>query len=115
MATAFQQSVWEAIAMIPEGKVTTYAEIARYLGTRAVRAVGTAVGKNPYAPDVPCHRVVRSDGTIGNYSSEGGTARKIALLQAEGVKIEAGRVVDFAAKCYRFESKYAKIVKNYEE
>ncbi len=102
MATAFQQSVWEAIAMIPEGKVTTYAEIARYLGTRAVRAVGTAVGKNPYAPDVPCHRVVRSDGTIGNYSGEGGTARKIALLHEEGVEVAAGKIVGFEALRYRF-------------
>ncbi len=103
MATVFQKKVWEAIARIPEGQVTTYGLIAQYLGTRAIRAVGTAVGKNPYAPDIPCHRVVRADGKIGNYSGAGGVMRKIALLQAEGVAVEKGSVVDFRKRLYRYE------------
>ncbi len=95
MATSFQKRVWEAIAKIPRGRVTTYGAIAAYLDTKAVRAVGTAVGKNPYAPDVPCHRVVLADGSIGNYSGEGGVKRKIALLREEGVGIKEGKIVDF--------------------
>lgn len=93
MPTAFQQEVWAAIAKIPRGKVTTYAAIAQQIGRpQAVRAVGTAVGKNPNAPEVPCHRVVRSDGTIGEYSGLGGRAAKIQLLQQEGVHVQSGVV-----------------------
>ncbi|WP_457606226.1 methylated-DNA--[protein]-cysteine S-methyltransferase [Nitratifractor sp.] len=103
MGTEFQRRVWEAIGLIPRGRVTTYGEIARFLGRpRAVRAVGTAVGKNPYAPKVPCHRVVRSDGSIGNYSGGEGTTTKIAMLKEEGVEVSKGRIVDFARKLYRF-------------
>ncbi|WP_345971854.1 MGMT family protein [Sulfurimonas diazotrophicus] len=100
--TPFQRAVWDALKRIPEGRVTTYGDLAAYLETRAVRAVGTAVGKNPYAPDVPCHRVVRSDGHIGSYSGEGGVKRKISLLASEGVHVSAGRVRDFAEKRHRF-------------
>ncbi len=100
--TPFQRRVWEAIALIPEGRVTTYSAIAAYLGTRAVRAVGTAVGKNPYAPEVPCHRVVPADGRLGNYSGEGGTARKQALLESEGVRVKEGKILDFERVFYDF-------------
>jgi len=100
--TPFQRAVWEALKGIPEGRVTTYSDLAAYLGTKAVRAVGTAVGKNPDAPGVPCHRVVRADGSIGEYSGEGGTAGKIALLVSEGVAVRKGRVVDLAAHRHRF-------------
>jgi len=102
MATPFQHAVWRALGKIPEGKVTTYAAIADYLGTKAVRAVGTAVGKNPNAPQVPCHRVVRSDGRIGHYSGGDGVATKIALLAAEGVETEGGRVVEFQRRYWDF-------------
>ena len=84
--------------------MTTYGAIAAYLGTKAVRAVGTAVGKNPYAPKVPCHRVVPSSGKIGNYSGEGGVATKIALLKEEGVETVAGKIADFENVLYRYES-----------
>ncbi len=103
MPTAFQKAVWEALSKIPRGKVTTYGHIARYLGTKAVRAVGTAVGKNPYAPEVPCHRVVPSNGKIGNYSGEGGVERKIALLKEEGVEVKEGKVVRFEELLFRYE------------
>ena len=56
MPTAFQEDVYKALEKIPKGSITTYGAIAKYLGTKAVRAVGTAVGKNPNAPQVPCHR-----------------------------------------------------------
>jgi len=95
MPTPFQTAVWEALTHIPEGRVTSYGAIAAYLGTGAVRAVGTAVGKNPDAPTVPCHRVVRQDGTIGNYSGGEGVATKIRLLTQEGIEIKSGKIVDF--------------------
>ena len=95
MATLFQRRVWEALRLIPRGRVTTYGEIARYLGTGAVRAIGTAVGKNPDAPEVPCHRVVRADETIGRYSGGDGVPTKIALLKEEGITVADGRVVAF--------------------
>ncbi len=102
MATPLQKQVWEALRLIPRGRVTTYGAIARYLGTGAVRAVGSAVGKNPDAPTVPCHRVVRSDGTIGRYSGGEGVATKIALLADEGVTTRDGRIVDFEAKRWEY-------------
>lgn len=101
-ATPFQRAVWDALSRIPAGKVTTYGDIASYLGTKAVRAVGNAVGRNPDAPGVPCHRVVRSGGKIGSYSGEGGVRRKTRLLESEGVTVRDGTIVDFAARRYRF-------------
>jgi O-6-methylguanine DNA methyltransferase len=104
MASDLQRRVWEALKMIPEGRVTTYGEIARYLGTSAVRAVGSAVGKNPDAPIVPCHRVVLWDGRIGQYSGTDGIAGKIALLADEGVAVARGRIVDFAVVFWHYPS-----------
>jgi len=95
MATELQQKVWDALRLIPRGQVTTYGEIARYLGTGAVRAVGTAVGQNPDAPEVPCHRVVLATGRLGQYSGGEGVATKAALLREEGVTIGDGKIADF--------------------
>ncbi len=95
MPTPFQKSVWRAISLIPEGRVTTYGAIAKYLNSDAVRAIGTAVGKNPDAPTVPCHRVVKSNGTIGSYSGGEGTKTKIELLQKEGVIVKNSKIADF--------------------
>ncbi len=102
MPTLFQQKVYKALEKIPEGSVTSYGAIADYLGTGAVRAVGTAIGKNPDAPKVPCHRVVLADGKIGNYSAAGGVAEKIRLLEQEGVAVENGVIVDFKERMYDF-------------
>ncbi|MBU1643228.1 MGMT family protein, partial [bacterium] len=66
----------------------------------AVRAVGTAVARNPDAPGVPCHRVVTADGKIGNYSGEGGVGTKIRLLEEEGVLVKNGRIVAFEQHKY---------------
>jgi O-6-methylguanine DNA methyltransferase len=108
--TPFQRSVWKAIAMIPRGKVSSYGEIARYLGkARAVRAVGSAVGKNPYAPKIPCHRVVRADGRIGQYSGGEGIRSKIELLAGEGVRVERGRIIDFESVFFRFPKREERI------
>ena len=87
--TEFQKSVWLALTKIPQGSVVTYAELARRIGKpRAFRAVANAVGANPCAPEIPCHRVVRTDGTLGGYSGRGGVKTKRALLKAEGVVLE---------------------------
>ena len=102
MATTFQKRVWKALELIPRGKVTTYKEIAKYLNTKAIRAVGSAVGKNPYAPKVPCHRVVLSSGRVGNYSGNGGVEKKIELLSSEGVEVEGDKIVDFKEKLFKY-------------
>lgn len=82
IGTAFQQRVWRALLAIPRGTTCTYAEIARRVGSpRAVRAVGTACGRNPVAVVVPCHRVLREDGALGGY--RWGLERKKALLAQE--------------------------------
>ena len=84
--TAFQEAVWRELRRIPLGETRSYADIARAVGDpNATRAVGTANGKNPIAVLVPCHRVIRSDGTLGGYA--GGLDRKKQLLAAEGATI----------------------------
>ncbi|HET6942741.1 MAG TPA: methylated-DNA--[protein]-cysteine S-methyltransferase [Sphingomicrobium sp.] len=81
--TAFQEAVWRELRRIPVGQTRSYADIARAVGQPdAVRAVGTANGSNPVAVLVPCHRVIRSDGSLGGYA--GGLDRKRKLLSAEG-------------------------------
>ena len=82
--TAFQQAVWKACMTIPEGQTRSYKWIAEKIGKPgAVRAVGSALGKNPFAPVVPCHRVIKSDGTLGGFSAPGGLKAKIKLLKKE--------------------------------
>ena len=103
MATKLQEKVWTKLNQIPLGKVITYKELAIAVESRAVRAVASAVGKNPYAPKVPCHRVVLSSGKIGNYTHPNGVSRKIELLKLEGIEVdEKGRIVDFEKKLYKF-------------
>ncbi|MDP3640290.1 MAG: MGMT family protein [Nanoarchaeota archaeon] len=68
--TEFERKVYALCRKIPEGKVTTYKSIAEALGTKAYRAVGQALKKNPYAPQVPCHRVIATDGSLGGYCGE---------------------------------------------
>ena len=86
--TKFQLKVWNYLKKIPRGKVKTYSEVAKSIGKPlAVRAVANAIGKNPLAPQIPCHRVIRSDGSLGGYSSKGGIKTKRLLLKKEGVKL----------------------------
>ncbi len=83
--TDFQKLVWRALLDIPRGQVVTYAQLAGAIGRpHSVRAAANAVGRNPFAPDVPCHRVVRSDGGLGGYSGSGGVETKKKLLASEG-------------------------------
>ncbi len=101
----FDSKVWKLMERIPQGRVTTYGLIAKKLNTKAYRAVGNACRKNPYAPRVPCHRVVRSDGTVGGFGGKtsGKTVEeKIRMLRREGVETRDGRIVDFKQVLFRF-------------
>ena len=87
---SFNQKVWALCARVPPGRVVTYGQIARALGSPgAARAVGNALNKNPYAPAVPCHRVVGSNGSLTGFA--GGLAKKERLLEGEGVALRNGR------------------------
>lgn len=88
---SFNEKVWALTARIPAGRVRTYAWIARELGTKGYRAVGNALNRNPYAPAVPCHRVVGSNGSLTGFA--GGLEMKRKLLAQEGVAMKNGRVV----------------------
>ena len=83
--TKFQLKVWKYLLKIPKGTVKTYKQVAIAINRpKSARAVANACGKNPYAPWVPCHRVIRSDGSIGGFSAPGGTKSKKKLLIKEG-------------------------------
>ena len=86
--TEFQLKVWRYLKTIPKGKTKTYKQVAIAIGLpKATRAVANACGKNPYAPKIPCHRVIRSDGRPGGYSGRGGIIKKLRLLRSEKVSI----------------------------
>ena len=88
IGSKFQLKVWAYLKEIPRGSVKTYSQVAKDIGKPlAVRAVANAIGKNPYAPKIPCHRVIRSDGTLGGYSGRGGIKQKLKLLRFEKVAI----------------------------
>ena len=86
--TKFQLKVWKYLKTIPKGKVKTYKQVAIGIkSTKSARAVANACAKNPYAPKIPCHRVIRSDGALGGYSGRGGIRQKLKLLRSEKVLI----------------------------
>ena len=108
MPTLFQKKVYALCSRIPEGKVSTYREIGDAIGSTGMiyRAVGVALKCNPFAPIVPCHRVVASDGSIGGF--HGHTTgefiqKKIALLEKEGVAVKDGKIVNFEKKLFQFD------------
>ena len=101
MSTAFNEQCYALLMRIPEGKVTTYREMARALNSRAWRAVGSAMAKNTRLIEVPCHRVVRSNGEIGEYAL--GPDKKADLLGSEGVPVSRGRVENLASVMHRFD------------
>ncbi len=95
--TAFELKVYDATSCIPRGQVATYATIGKIIGCRSAQAIGQALSRNPMAPVVPCHRVIRSDLTLGGFSGEltgPETQRKLKLLEAEGVGFKDGKLVD---------------------
>ena len=85
VGTEFQINVWEEIKKIPKGQTKTYKDIALALKKpKSSRAVANACGKNPLLIEIPCHRVIRSDGKLGGYSGKGGINQKRKLLKEEG-------------------------------
>jgi len=101
----FEERVWKLMEKIPKGKVTTYGLLAKKLNTKAYRAVGNACRRNPYAPRVPCHRVVRFDGTVGGFGGKTSgkiVQRKIQLLRREKIEVKNGRIVDFDKVLFKF-------------
>lgn len=86
----FNEKVWALTARIPKGKVTTYGDIARALNCNGARAVGNALNRNPFAPTVPCHRVVGSAGALTGFA--GGLPKKQQMLKEEGVGFVGAKV-----------------------
>ena len=102
----FNEKIYSLLKKVPKGKVTTYKALAEALDTKAYRAVGQAMRHNPYAPEVPCHRVVASDGTIGGFSGSWNpeskeVKRKIKILKNEGVKVKDNKI-DLDKHQFRF-------------
>jgi len=99
--TVFEQRVYDLVSSVPTGKVVTYAEMARELDCGSAQAIGQALKRNPFAPEVPCHRVIKTDLTIGGYSgkTEGPKLkRKLSLLSGEGVEFDQeGKLKDRVA------------------
>ena len=88
IGTKFELKVWAYLRKIPYGTFKTYSQVAKAIGKpRAARAVANAIGKNPHAPKIPCHRVIRSDGSLGGYSGKGGIKTKRFLLKKEGIRL----------------------------
>ena len=98
LVTPFRRKVYEALLEVPRGFVTTYGLLARRVGCGSAQAVGGALRANPFAPQVPCHRVVAADLTVGGFCGcrEGeAIVRKIALLKSEGVPVDGdGKLSD---------------------
>ena len=83
--TKFQIKVWKYLKTITKGKIKTYKQVAIGINKpKSARAVANACAKNPYAPRVPCHRVIKSDGSLGGFSGSGGIKAKKKLLKKEG-------------------------------
>ena len=84
--TKFQVKVWRYLKKIPVGSTKTYSQVAKGIGMPlAVRAVANAIAKNPYPTQIPCHRIIRSNGSLGGYSAKGGLKKKKKLLKKEGI------------------------------
>ncbi|MEK6846869.1 MAG: MGMT family protein [Nanoarchaeota archaeon] len=86
----FNNLCYQLLKKVPKGKVTTYKALAQAMNTKAYRAVGNAMNKNPYAPEVPCHRVINANGKLGGYAS--GLKKKIQMLKAEGIEIKDNKI-----------------------
>jgi O-6-methylguanine DNA methyltransferase len=109
--SSYQQAILRLLAEVPKGKVTTYGDLAKELSGRdpnwspnASRAVGTTMRNNPCGPQIPCHRVIKSDGAVGNFrgGAEGAESEKIGMLRDEGITVINGKV---DLKEYRYEFK----------
>jgi methylated-DNA-[protein]-cysteine S-methyltransferase len=101
MPTPFQESVYYLCSKIPKGNISTYKELSRKLKS-SPRGVGQALKRNPYAPKVPCHRVVTSTGNLGGYNGILNSRKKITLLKKEGINIKKGKIENFSKILFKF-------------
>jgi methylated-DNA-[protein]-cysteine S-methyltransferase len=93
-SAGFAYKAYMAARKIPRGWVSAYSDVARAAGCPgSARAVGNALNKNSFAPDIPCHRVVKADGSVGGFNR--GSAAKIRMLKSEGILVINGKIVDF--------------------
>lgn len=96
-----EEKVYKKLLEVPEGKITTYGELAKAIGLKnGQRVIGKIMNKNPYPAIVPCHRVIKSDGKIGGYAW--GEKVKAKMLSNEGIKIKNGKILDVEKSIYRF-------------
>ncbi len=96
-----EQKVYKKLTQVPQGMVTTYGELSKAIGLKnGQRVIGQIMKKNPYPVIIPCHRVVKSDGTVGGYAYGGDI--KTNMLQKEGIKIHDGKILDWNKKYYKF-------------
>ena len=96
-----EQQVYKKLTQVPQGKVTTYGELSKAVGLKnGQRVIGQIMKKNPCPVIIPCHRVVKSDGTVGGYAYGGDI--KTNMLQKEGIKIHDGKILDWNKKYYKF-------------
>ncbi|HEB47289.1 MAG TPA: MGMT family protein [Candidatus Pacearchaeota archaeon] len=100
MKKSFNESCYKILKKVSKGKVTTYKEIARALRSKAYRAVGNAMNKNPYSPGVPCHRVINSNGFVGQFAK--GIKAKVKLLKSEGIIVNKKNFIDLKKYLYKF-------------
>lgn len=100
---SFSARCYDLVRRVPSGYVVTYKDVAHALNSKAYRAVGNAMNKNPHAPQVPCHRVVCSDGSVGGFAR--GSRAKARLLAEEGVRVRSGKVLNFADHRFRLRRK----------
>jgi methylated-DNA-[protein]-cysteine S-methyltransferase len=96
-----ENKVYKKLLEVPKGKVTTYGELAKAVGLKnGQRVIGRIMSKNPYPVIVPCHRVIKSNGKVGNYAY--GTDVKTAMLSKEGINIKKGKISEFKKNIHRF-------------
>lgn len=103
--TLLAEKTYALLKKVPRGKITTYKSLGDALGTHGYRAIGQILRSNPFAPQVPCHRVIASDGTIGGFMGESvGSAieKKKELLQDEGIRFSGNNILDFEKVFFQF-------------
>jgi len=98
---SLEQQVYKKLTEVPQGKITTYGELAKAVGLKnGQRVIGQIMKKNPYPAIIPCHRVVMSDGKVGGYAYGGDV--KTNMLRKEGIQIQNGKILDWHKKFHKF-------------
>lgn len=101
MRKLFNEKVYEKLKKVPRGKVVTYGSLARSVGSKAYRAVGSAMRNNKDPVGISCYKVVCSSGFVGDYSGVGGMKKKIKLLQKDGIEVKNNKI-DLKRYLFRF-------------